>query len=276
MCILIVKPANVKTPTNEIFENCFDSNPDGAGFSFSDGRKLFLSKGHMSFRAFKEALQAYGNIDAYPAIFHFRIATHGTVKPGNTHPFNVNDRMVAGHNGILRITPREDLTDSETFFKDVCSPVLTKFSLFSKEFDKMVTSLIDSSKLAFLTDSGEIKMFGKFIEDSGVFYSNTTYTDYCGYRGYSKKWDKPNSSYNHYYDKYHNDSYDSYDDGYDSHYATNDDYPSDDAQELEMLYMYDDLVNFGDRVTRNEAIKTIATTFDMTEAKVRSILGING
>lgn len=208
MCILIVKPAGVKVPSKQIFENCFDNNGDGAGFAYSDGRKIKLHKGFMTLYAFEEALSLCGDLTRFPAIFHFRIATHGTVKPENTHPFNVNDRMVAGHNGILRITPKGDMTDSETFFKHVCAPVLEKFSIMSTNFDDVVTSLIDSSKLAFLTDKGQIKMFGKFEKKDGVYYSNGTYESYgyaYGRSKYKGKYAYP--SYNDAYDEYNKYDY---------------------------------------------------------------------
>lgn len=174
MCILIAKPKGVKAPTIDVMKKCWDNNPDGAGIAFSDGRKIILRKGFMKWDDFKEAYEKL-HIDKYNAIIHFRIATHGTVKPANTHPFNVNDRIVAAHNGVLQVKNEGDWTDSETFFKRICAPILTSFKIDSKEFKLCVESLIGTSKLAFLTDNGTMHTFGNFIEDNGVYYSNTTY-----------------------------------------------------------------------------------------------------
>lgn len=285
MCILIVKPAGVKVPSMQIFENCFWANKDGAGFAYSDGRKLTLSKGHMKLKEFQSALDDAGDLTKYPAIFHFRIATHGTVKPANTHPFNVNDRMVAGHNGILRITPKGDLTDSETFFKYVCAPVLETCPLYSDEFSTMVSALIDSSKLAFLTDKGDIKMFGKFEEEDGVFYSNTSYQGYGAYRGYSAYSTK---NYRHYDDDiYGYGSYPSRQNAFDETAKKKDTTPAlnlagksngkhsatdrDGSLFWDIVIMYDDLINFNKK-PHADSVKAIAEEFDMTIQEVQNVI----
>lgn len=286
MCILIVKPAGVKVPSMPIFENCFYANKDGAGFAYSDGRKLTLSKGHMKLNEFKTALADAGDLTKYPAIFHFRIATHGTVKPANTHPFNVNDRMVAGHNGILRITPKGDLTDSETFFKYVCAPVLEKFSMFSEEFSMMVSALIDSSKLAFLSDKGDIKMFGKFEEEEGVFYSNTSYQGYGAYRGYSaystknyRHWDDDVYGYGSYPSR-QNPFDDKKDNGTvktNTLLTANTDKSNtskvarESALYWDIVVTYDDLVNFS-KYSHKEAIESISKQFEMKKEEVQSVI----
>lgn len=285
MCILIVKPAGVKVPSMQIFENCFWANKDGAGFAYSDGRKLTLSKGHMKLQDFKTALTDAGDLTKYPAIFHFRIATHGTVKPANTHPFNVNDRMVAGHNGILRITPKGDLTDSETFFKYVCAPVLETCPLYSDEFSTMVSALIDSSKLAFLTDKGDIKMFGKFEEEDGVFYSNTSYQGYGAYRGYSaystknyRHWDDDVYGYGSYPSR--QNAFDKKDDKKKDDNvikvpsvkpAKNSAMDRDGSLFWDIVIMYDDLINFSKK-TNKEAIADIAKEFEMTTQEVQAVI----
>lgn len=205
MCILIAKPKNVKMPSEETMKNCWESNPDGAGIAWSDGHKLFLRKGFMKWNDFIKEYRTL-NLNNFDAIIHFRIATHGTVKPSNTHPFNVSDRIVAGHNGILPITPEGDWTDSETFFKRVASPILETYSLDSLVFEQAVNAVIGTSKLAFLTDSSKLKTFGKFIIEDGVMYSNTTFMGYGKSRKKSKKRGKSSYSFNDYelgwYDDY--------------------------------------------------------------------------
>ena len=205
MCILIAKPKSVQMPSEKTMKNCWESNPDGAGIAWSDGRKLFLRKGFMKWDDFIKEYRTL-NLNDFDAIIHFRIATHGTVKPSNTHPFNVSDRIVAGHNGILPITPEGDWTDSETFFKRIASPILETYSLDSLVFEQAVNAVIGTSKLAFLTDSSKLKTFGKFIIEDGVMYSNTTFMDYGKSWKKSKKRGKSNYSFNDYelgwYDDY--------------------------------------------------------------------------
>ena len=217
MCILISKPKGIRMPSEEVMLNCWTSNPDGAGIAWSDGRKIFLRKGFMTWDDFLKEYRTL-KLDDCNAIIHFRIATHGTVKPSNTHPFNVNDRMVAAHNGILPIDAEGDWTDSETFFKRIASPILETYSLNSNVFELAVNAVIGTSKLAFLTDSGELKTFGKFILENGVMYSNSTFQ---GFGRKSKRRGKSTYSFNDY------EQYDHYD-YYGSDYST--------FQEDEQLY----------------------------------------
>lgn len=187
MCILIAKPAGIEKPSKELMKTCWDNNPDGAGIAWSDGRKLYLRKGMMKWQDFETVYDELELKNA-PAIIHFRIATHGTVKPENTHPFNVNERIIAAHNGVLTVKNEGDRTDSETFFKRICAPILKSYPIESKEFDLCVQALIGSSKLAFITDRGKIITYGAFNEHEKVLYSNLSFekkTSYCEYGGYS-------------------------------------------------------------------------------------------
>lgn len=273
MCILIMKPKNEKMPEMATLKNCWENNSDGAGFAYSDGRKLRLVKGLMSWESFEKALKEAGDLTKYPTMLHFRIATHGTVKPANTHPFNVNDRIVAGHNGILSITAEGDLTDSETFFKRVCNPMLKRFEMSSPEFAEVVESLIDSSKLAFLSDSGEVKMFGKFIEDDGVFYSNSSYLEYqipkYSKYGYgSSFYDKYDYSQYDAYNKYSTSSFDS------KHivegYKDNSEGIDEDLC-YDIAFMYDDCVSFS-MMDKDDALEYVASYFGITKSEVSAIL----
>lgn len=220
MCILVIKPSGIQMPKKEILENCFYNNEDGAGFAYADGRKLFLSKGHMTFDKFYEALESRGDLTKYPVMLHFRIATHGTVRAENTHPFNVIDGVVAAHNGILSIKPVGDMTDSETFFKYICAPVIKHTGIKSKELESVVTHIIETSKVAFLDDKGALAMFGKFETENGVYYSNTTYKSYYGrYGGYSTVYKHGSSKFGYGRNSYGRDYYDhdfDYNSGYES------------------------------------------------------------
>ena len=236
MCILIAKPKNVQMPSEEIMQNCWESTPDGAGIAWSDGRKIFLRKGFMKWKDFIKEYRTL-NLNDYNAIIHFRIATHGTVNPSNTHPFNVNDRIIGAHNGILPITAEGDWTDSETFFKRIASPILENYKLDSLVFEQAVNSVIGSSKLAFLTDRGQLHTFGKFTLHEGVMYSNQSYAGYGRYGKKSKS--RGVSCYN--YNDYESSYYD------DFPYASD----KDDSSYADLVYnlyvfMEDFLIEFGD------------------------------
>ncbi len=176
MCILIAKPKGVTMPKTSVLKECWENNPDGAGIAWSKDGKVSIEKGFMKW----EELKAYLDVNSFDdvsALIHFRIATHGTVKAENTHPFVVNNEIVAAHNGVLSIKNEGDWTDSETFFKRICNPVLKSYSINSKVFKRLVDATIGASKLAFLNSKGRIKMFGEFIEDGGVYFSNDSYKE---------------------------------------------------------------------------------------------------
>ena len=85
MCIIVYKPQGRKLPNVETLRACWDNNPHGAGMMWPDGNSVRIQKGYMSWDAFEEALfdlsERVDLVDT-PVAFHFRIATHGSVKPG--------------------------------------------------------------------------------------------------------------------------------------------------------------------------------------------------
>lgn len=196
MCIIIVKPAGIELPTLDIFENCKNRNHDGFGFSVPN-EKPFKTL------YYNEFIKAIRHVKKdVPCIIHFRYATHGAITKRNSHPFKIDDISFA-HNGILKIEDLEGMTDSETAFKYILHPAIKTYGIHSKEFAATVETIIGGSKFAFLTDTGEIKLFGKFINDNGLIYSNESYLSY---------------SYNNYYmprqqnkQKYYDDIFTQYD-----------------------------------------------------------------
>lgn len=173
MCVIIVKPAGVKMPTNEIINAAFHANPHGCGFISPSA----FYKG-MSIKSFKKNLRLVP--DDEPCIIHFRLATHGSIKRANCHPFNRGDVWFA-HNGILNIRPEGDMTDSETAFQNIIYPAIVRYGYGSRQMDKAVNKVIGYSKFAFL-QGDELKMYGDFIRhDDGCYYSNLRFLPYVGW-----------------------------------------------------------------------------------------------
>ena len=55
-----------------------------------------------------------------PCLMHFRLATHGSIKRANCHPFlDEESGTWFMHNGILNVDPIGDMTDSETAFREI-------------------------------------------------------------------------------------------------------------------------------------------------------------
>ena len=52
MCIAIAKPIGVEIPNDDILTNCFNNNPDGAGFAFNHNNEVVIRKGYMKLKDF--------------------------------------------------------------------------------------------------------------------------------------------------------------------------------------------------------------------------------
>lgn len=156
-------------PKREILDACAMANPDGFGFaSEMDYYKT------MSYGRFLDRLEMVRTDEA--CIIHFRLATHGSKRRGNCHPFKVGDLYFA-HNGVLPITPDFDKTDSETAFRRYLAKPAAAYGLDSWQLNRAVDAIIGPSKFAFFRD-GEIATFGSFVTIDSVRYSNTRWQRY--------------------------------------------------------------------------------------------------
>lgn len=182
MCIIAIKDAGVQFPTLDTVETMCDNNPDGfavvwhkAGDKHSRvyrtmDRDKFLKRYKMIIRN-----HDYKTTTMY---IHARIATHGSLKQSNCHGFvDHNTRLCFAHNGILGIKNRDDLTDSETFFRDYFIPVYRHGGWF--EAEKLIKDTIGYSKFVFMDGDGHLRKFGNYIRDNaGVLYSNHSFRNY--------------------------------------------------------------------------------------------------
>lgn len=198
MCIAIAVRPGVKCPTLETLRNCWDSNPDGAGFAFNDRGSVIIKKGFMTWDSFKNAWERYSkefNFTERGVLIHFRITTHGGTNPQNTHPFPVVAdtgmmqkpesvcEYAAIHNGIISLTSAKatsEHTTSDTlvFIRDYLSLIAQNKAWFKRRANlELISELIDAphSKMAILNGRGEIICTDGFIADNGVLYSNTSY-----------------------------------------------------------------------------------------------------
>lgn len=207
MCIAIVKPKNVDFPTKKQFMNCFESNPHGAGFMYSDGENIIIKKGYMTFESFYNAF-VNENIDkSHLVFFHFRIATHGLVDGGNTHPFPVVNNVdllrktelkFKGygliHNGVIYYDKKDffdydkrgiisdtmlmsmklaDAFSSETKkIYSLESAIAYNFYKHFSNIDKIINQELSYNKVAIMNEKEEYVKYGDWIENDGIFYSN--------------------------------------------------------------------------------------------------------
>ena len=170
MCVLIIVKHGHPLPSRKELFAMHRANPHGMGFV----SKSLHYKG-MNFETFYNRLQFVPRDEGI--IIHFRYATHGSICTENCHPFKKGGIWFA-HNGILDITPRRDMTDSETAFQDILYPVAREYGIFSEELASTVDEIIGCSKFAFMDKSGDIMMFGNFQEYHGYYASNLNFTRY--------------------------------------------------------------------------------------------------
>lgn len=180
MCVLVVIPAGHSLPSKSDLMAMHRANPHGMGFA----SKSLHYKG-MDFNRFYNRLQYVPKDEAI--IIHFRYATHGSVKMQNCHPFHKGGIWFA-HNGILDITPRRDMTDSETAFRDILYPVAKRYGICSAELEYTVEEIIGWSKFAFLDKEGNVARFGDFRLYKGYWCSNLNFVRYTQTPRLSPAW----------------------------------------------------------------------------------------
>lgn len=176
MCILVVKKKGVDYPSLEQVVNCCKANPHGFALSYTyKGRmRTFRTMDVQSFLWQYQAIVSKYPSEDVAMILHARIATHGSINARNCHCFQ-GEGLSFAHNGILGIKNRDDLTDSETFFRDYFIPEYKKTHKFTDKVVNIINNVIGTSKFAFLQPNGYIHYFGRFIEEDGVLFSNSSY-----------------------------------------------------------------------------------------------------
>ena len=231
MCIIAIKSREVAYPSYKRVRTMCENNSDGFAIVWhvngepvrnyrTLNEKKFLKK-------YNEITSTYKAKDV-SLFIHARIKTHGTQKLENCHGW-IEDKvgLAFAHNGILSIKNRDDMTDSETFFRDIFAPVFEIGGWDAGE--RAIKACIGTSKFCFMDMYGNLIHFGNYIKgDDGILYSNdsymerTTWSSYVGYRRaseYKISWNK----HERYFDKKEEKkvctpsvTQDSYDDWYNS------------------------------------------------------------
>lgn len=210
MCIIIAKPSGKLLPKYEVFSNCESKNRDGIGVAINKGG--IYSEIKKDFLNAKECFDYLTN-NTTPddlVIVHFRFATSGELTPEFRHPYpiskDVNElkmvekrcKKLVAHNGVLsQYTTRKDTNDTMEFIITALSENVIKNNLNNPTIQKLLEEHIGGDKLAII-DRGNLILIGKFVEDEGLFYSNSDYqskwyypamqsADYCEYCDSLKK-----------------------------------------------------------------------------------------
>ena len=165
MCCIIFIPSGVQTPPYEVIRNVYRCNPHGMG--------LCTPADHYRGMSLNALLRHLKKRDiSHPCLMHFRLATHGSIKKANCHPFYDGESETwFMHNGVLDITPKGDTTDSETAFREILAPTIAMFGLSSEELRCNVRNIIGGSRFAFM-QGDRVKLFGQYEQWLGCWFSN--------------------------------------------------------------------------------------------------------
>ncbi len=188
MCIIAAIPQGQQI-TKGTLKRCWENNPHGGGFMYSDGSKVIVYKEMVSFKkywkAFHQAKTTYTNSSF---VCHFRISTHGKINETNCHPFLVNKGLGFAHNGIIYNAPKSDNFSDTYMFNEAILKMLPNTFLTNTAMVSMIQHYIGTgSKLAFLNTKNEITIINESagVWDDGVWYSNSGYkaTKYFDFGG---------------------------------------------------------------------------------------------
>ena len=195
MCIIAYKSpeATLNEKAIKRLDECFSSNPDGAGFMFMDDERpnlVRIEKGFMTFDSLKEAIERHKLAGRDEVVFHFRIASGGVVGVGNCHPFPVthdnallaapSSRVAAAivHNGVInsaiKLTDAE--SDTRVFVRDWLAPAVQPAKKVGRAVDvlRLLAWFRGFNKFATMTSSG-VELFGEFHEVDKWEFSNYSY-----------------------------------------------------------------------------------------------------
>lgn len=202
MCVIVYKPKGISFPKEESLKNCWDRNPDGAGYMFPKDDKVIIRKGFMTYESFKNSLDydICNNGTDIPFVLHFRITTQGGVKPHLTHPYPLSKNMQdlkelefdsdigVAHNGIISLTTSYnkdiDYNDTMSFITEYLSLIIKDREYYKDEDTLNLIEKLCKSKLAIMDGSGTVNLIGNFITHTdGCLYSNDSYESYKCYYG---------------------------------------------------------------------------------------------
>lgn len=188
MCLLCFVPPK-KWPKKKHLENACASNPDGFGFSINLGNKIITRKSMNSKELIEEFFDLRNDNKDSAALFHARLATHGTRDINNCHPFDVDndDKIVMAHNGILPVMMDKNdwRSDTRVFAEEYMSTIGIKM-LDDPIGNDIISEYCNGSKLVFLNASDKLDKEWYIINESSGMYEKDIWYSNAGYKGKPK------------------------------------------------------------------------------------------
>lgn len=198
MCIIVAKNKGVKMPDYKTLSRCFTHNPDGAGIMWVEENIVHIRKGFMNYTELDSFISKLGNrldLTDTALVMHFRITTHGSTSPQNCHPFPISRKIKdlkknsivtdigVAHNGIIPIKCIPKLSDTQTYIAKRLSAIKNiQPDFYNNPYIMRRIENEIQSKMCFLTKYEQIHTIGKFIEEDGILYSNSSYKEYSYFR----------------------------------------------------------------------------------------------
>jgi hypothetical protein len=190
MCIIAIYTGEAK-PDKKTLDRMIIKNPDGVGVAWNDGRAVHFRKG---LKDSAQVMRIYERVkrDALAFVFHARIATSGGVSAQKCHPFPISNderalnvttydgtRPCAFHNGVFPLTVEKGFNDTQTFIKNSIYPIhdADGDGLKTGRFDALLEFATRNSRFVLLYPD-DIRVFGEWEKDNGVYYSNGGFKDY--------------------------------------------------------------------------------------------------
>jgi len=211
MCVILYKPLGVDLPSKETIRGCFEANPDGSGLAFSEGytRPIRIEKGFMTFEELTSYLNLFDSPKKYRMLLHFRLATHGSVRPKNTHPYplsrnkedlralSLETKAAVAHNGVISfVKPSNDETDTQRFIRTVLCDIN-----FDIEEQRSLIARATQSRFCIMFPHKTV-LIGAFHEFEGCYFSNKSYMSYRSFANEEKCWWFEYAGYSDYYEAF--------------------------------------------------------------------------
>ena len=184
MCCIIHRPKGAKEITSYKLKEILRINSDGWGIAYHKDNTLKVVKS----LKMNDAIDQIRELEKEDIefLFHARYATHGDKDEANCHPFELSNGLLF-HNGKIDVFCRNKKMSDTYYFSLKVNKYIKKnktLSWITNKFKKQ----IGPSRLAFMSDTGEITKFGEWHTVDECFYSklNWKYGNYnVGYQGYN-------------------------------------------------------------------------------------------
>lgn len=210
--MLCVIPPNVIPSRDKLMASAIN-NPHGFGFAIAipNENRILVEKSMNPDESINRFLEMRGHYPEGFAMWHARLATHGSTTIDNCHPFQVDDVGLTylGHNGILPVLEdKTDRSDTRIFAEDVLPAMGGVTALDNEQLYNMIEDFTSGSKVCVITLDPKAEYQCYLIhkekgttDESGVWWSNNSCSwDYGrsytkSHKPYSYAWDYDYDAY---------------------------------------------------------------------------------